>query len=95
MIQETGDLLGAELTVIPQYQTAYVIFQCAEGAPADPVFVPAKIKGGTVEFTVNQEGGFCNGKYSATANAKGVRLSSDVSHGSTEFLPRRRSYWAQ
>lgn len=86
-------MLGAELTVIQQYNTAYVIFQCAEGVPTDPVFVPARVTGSTVEFTVKQENGVCNGKYSATATAKGVRLSSDISPGTNEFLPRRRSYW--
>jgi hypothetical protein len=36
--EDTGDVLGFEITVIPGFRTAYVIFSCAEGAPETPVF---------------------------------------------------------
>jgi hypothetical protein len=92
--EETGDILGAELTVLPQYQTAYVIFQCAEGEATKPVFATAEVKGDTLRFTIGPDAGPCAGRYLATATRDGVSLHRD--HAPPDvILPRKRSYWAQ
>jgi hypothetical protein len=91
---ETGDVVGMELLVMPNMSSSYVVLQCAEGAPSEPVLVPAKVSGTKIEFTVKQLGGDCNGEYRGDANTKGMILKrSSANH--PEFLLRKKSYWAQ
>ncbi len=91
--KETGDIGGTELTVIPQYSTAYVLFQCAAGDASQPVFVPAKVTANTVDFIIPDAlNDMCPGSYHGVLTAKGLRLTHD---GGVELVPRRKSYWAQ
>jgi hypothetical protein len=93
-VGEAGGVVGIELLVMPNMNTAYVVLQCAEGAPSEPLLVPAKVSGTKIEFTVKQPGGNCNGEYRGDANTKGMILKrSSASH--PEFLLRKKSYWAQ
>jgi hypothetical protein len=93
-IEEAGDVLGAEITIVPQFETAYAIFQCAEGVPAAPVFVPLTVRGNHVSFDVNA-GAFCDGHYVGEVSAKGMQLTNTREPRTTEFLPRKKSYWAK
>jgi hypothetical protein len=91
--KETGDIAGTELTVIPQYIIAYVLFQCAEGDASAPVLVPAKVTANTVDFTIPDAlNDMCPGSYHGVLTAKGLRLTHS---GGVELVPRRKSYWAQ
>ncbi len=91
--KDTGDLNGTELTVIPQYISAYVLFQCAEGVPSMPLLVPAKVTSDSVDFVIpDSTDAMCPGKYHGVLTARGLRLAHN---GSVELIPRRRSYWAQ
>ena len=93
-VEESGDLLGEELIVLPNMNSAYVVFQCAEGNASEPVLVPAVVKGTKIQFSIDQKDGMCNGSYVGIASAKGIILKNG-SGNHPEFLLRRRSYWAQ
>lgn len=73
---ESGDIVGEEIRVLYfDYPEGYwIIYQCAEGEPTQPVFVQATAKGPKVlEFTV-PEGGPCADSYTATFTSKGVTI---------------------
>ena len=72
----------------------YVVFQCAEGVPSEPIFISAKVNGPDVRFTANESGGMCNGVYEGRAALKGITLREAKSK-TKEFLRRKKSYWAQ
>jgi hypothetical protein len=99
-IAQTGDVVGTEITIIPQYQTAYAIFQCSEGAPSDPVFVPVSINGNQIRFTVHTRDKSCDGVFTGTITARGLKLtvqSEDKNQKASEagvLLSRRASYWS-
>jgi hypothetical protein len=100
-IAQTGDVVGTEITIIPQYQTAYAIFQCSEGAPSDPVFVPVSISGNQIRFTVHTRDKSCDGAFTGTITARGLKLVAQndnkgqkASEEAGELLSRRASYWS-
>lgn len=80
--------------VLPNMNSAYVVFQCAEGVPSEPVLVPAKVSGKRLEFTVSQREGTCNGDYVGEASARGMMLKRSGAER-PEFLLRKKSYWAE
>lgn len=100
-VEEAGDVLGIEITIIPQYKTAYAIFQCAEGAPTDPVFVPVSIKDNHVQFTIRSGDRSCDGVFTGTITSQGMKLTARSETAGQEayngggFLPRRASYWSR
>jgi hypothetical protein len=100
-IDQTGDVVGTELTIIPQYQTAYAIFQCSEGSPSDPVFVPVTINGNQIQFTVHSRDKSCDGVFTGTMTARGLKLVAQSENKSpkaseaSELLSRRASYWSR
>ena len=95
-VNETGDVIGLEITIVPQYLTAYAIFQCAEGSPSPPVFVPVTIKGNRVSLTVSRGDTGCEGIYSGVVTARGLTLDQQqVGPATDRFLPRRASYWSR
>jgi hypothetical protein len=87
---ETGDVLGKEITILPQYKSARVIFQCAEGEPEEPVLVPATTTLNSVDFDIKLPSSPCNGHYHGTLTPTGLRLGGQY----PETLPRKKSYWA-
>jgi hypothetical protein len=99
-IAQTGDVVGTELTIIPQYQTAYAIFQCSEGTPSDPVFVPVSISGNQIQFTVHTRDKSCDGNFTGTITAHGLKLIAQSENKGQkpseggELLSRRPSYWS-
>jgi hypothetical protein len=99
-IAQTGDVVGTEITIIPQYQTAYAIFQCSQGAPSDPVLVPVSISGNQIRFTVHTRDKSCDGTFTGTITARSLKLtpqSEDKNQKASEageLLSRRASYWS-
>jgi hypothetical protein len=93
-IPESGDVVGREVLVLPNKNSAYVVFQCAEGGVGEPVLAPAEVSGTNVSFKITQKDGFCNGTYVGSSTAKGMILRKS-SERNSEFLLRKRSYWAQ
>jgi hypothetical protein len=95
-IAQTGDVVGTEITIIPQHKTAYAIFQCSEGMPDDPVLVPVSINGNQIQFTVRSQDKSCDGVFTGAITPKGLKLlpqSQKPSEGG-ELLLRRASYWS-
>jgi hypothetical protein len=77
---ESGDIVGEEIRVLQfDYSKRYwVIYQCAEGEPSEPVFVQAELKAPKVlEFTVS-EGLLCAGTYTATFTSEAVTLKQSL-----------------
>jgi hypothetical protein len=99
-IAQTGDVVGTEITIIPQYQTAYAIFQCSQGAPSDPVFVPVSINGNQIQFTVHSRDKSCDGVFTGTITARSLKLVAQSENKgqkaseAAELLSRRASYWS-
>ncbi len=93
-IPETGGIIGREVLVLPNMNSAYVVFQCAKGGVGEPVLAPAEVSGTQVSFKITQKDGFCNGTYVGSITAKGMILR-ESSERNGEFLLRKRSYWAQ
>jgi hypothetical protein len=92
---EAGDVVGTEITIMPQYRSAYAIFQCAEGAPTDPIFIPVEIKENRITFKVASPDS-CPGIYTGIVSANGMKLSvRNSDFNGNGFLPRRKSYWAR
>lgn len=81
--QESGDLVGMRVVIIPAADTFYAMVQIAQGGAEDPkpVFVDATVKGRTVEFTVNDQ------KYTGTVSVAGLRVKD--ADGQTHVLKRR------
>ena len=100
-IPESGDVLGIEITIVPQYKTAYAIFQCGEGAPTDPVFVPVELKRNHFRFVIRSQDRSCDGIFIGTITQRGMNLAavSEVpnqeAYNAGGFLPRRLSYWSR
>ena len=88
-----GDIIGYEVTIIPQYRQPYAIFQCAEGVPSDPILVPLHVENGTITFTVEKTG-MCDGNYHASLAKSGLRLRA-TNRAHPEYLLRTTSYWSK
>src|SRR4051794_39519984 len=80
----SGDLEGMRVVIVPAGDGYYAIVQIAQGGAEDPKpeFVPVKVKGTNVTFTVGEE------KYSATVTPAGLRVKS-VSDSATSVLKRK------
>jgi len=95
-IEEAGDLLGIEITIVPQYKTSYAIVQFAEGWPTEPIFVPIELKGNRFHFVLQTGGGSYDGDFSGTISQRGMTLHSPSEmYDAAGFIPRRASYWTR
>ncbi len=94
-IEEGGDVLGVEITILPQYETAYAIVQCAEGAPTAPVLVPIELKGNHFHFVLRTGRSGSDGDFSGTISQRGMTLHSTSEVCAGGFIPRRSSYWSR
>jgi hypothetical protein len=76
---ESGDLLGVELQVIRGRSGYFVLFQVAQGEREDPVLVPAKVSGATIEMVIpDGVSGYAGG---LKATLKGKVLEAQFSNG--------------
>jgi hypothetical protein len=91
-IEESGDIVGIELVVLPGFKHPEVVFQCAEGAPGETVLSAANVADDKLTFDIPQDN-MCRGHYIATLTKSGLRLTGDHLD-KPELLPRRKSYWA-
>jgi len=94
-IEEAGDVTGVEITIVPQYETAYAIVQCAEGAPTAPIFVPIDLKGNSFHFVIKTGNSSYDGDFSGTISQRGMILHSTSEMCTGGFIPRRASYWVR
>lgn len=81
--KESGDLEGMRVVIVQAGGGHYAIVQIAQGGAEDPKpeFVPAKVKGRTATFKVNEE------TYTATASATGLTVKD--SGGQSQVLKRK------
>jgi hypothetical protein len=79
----SGDLEGMRVVLVAAGDGHYAIVQIAQGGAEDPKpeWVPVKVKGNTVNFTVGDE------KFSGTVTAAGLRLKG--SSGESQLLKRK------
>jgi len=73
---ESGDIVGEEIRVLHfDYTQGYwIIYQCAEGWPSQPVFIEATVLSSKVlEFTIPEDGP-CSDTYTATFTSKAATL---------------------
>lgn len=90
---QSGDINGYEIAVIPQARSPWIVFQCSEGAPSSPVLVPIKEAGKSFSFVVNDPGNVCNGSYVANRTPSGLELLG-AADGEKQILIKGQSYWA-
>lgn len=76
---ESGDLLGVELQVIQGRSGYFALFQVAQGEREDPVLVPAKVSGATIEMVIPDGVSGYAGGFKATL--KGKVLEAQFSNG--------------
>ena len=79
----SGDLEGMRVVLVAAGDGHYAIVQIAQGGAEDPKpeFVPVKVNGATVNFTVGEE------KFTGTVTAAGIRLKKPS--GETQLLKRK------
>ncbi len=94
--EEAGDLLGAEIKIVPveegsedRYQGA---MQIAQGAPSQLMLVEVKYTHDTIEFNLPKPH---EGKFTGIINAKGIVGKIVFTNGavSKQNLPRKKGYW--
>lgn len=81
--KESGDLEGMRVVIIPAAGGFYAMVQIAQGGAEDPKpeFVPVKVTGMNVEFTVGEQ------KYTGTISIAGLRVKN--TDGPIQVLKRR------
>jgi len=93
--QESGDLLGMELLVVPSRQNqeaAYSVFvQISEGGAPFTAVVPLKVTGTNIEFTLPPGSTYPGERFVGTF--KGDELLVRWSQGTVEHLKHGNSYW--
>src|SRR5438128_7340410 len=80
----SGDLEGMRVVIVPAGGGYYAIVQIAQGGAEDPKpeFVPANVKGKSVEFTAGSE------KFRGTVSTAGLTLNNSA--GQSQTLKRKR-----
>jgi hypothetical protein len=93
--EESGDISGAEIHIVPNPAGYSAIVQASEGAPAFPEVIKLSVKGNTVEFTIPEDSasGLSPGKYIGSVSMKGLVLRGPKGLYEEYFLPRRSSFW--
>lgn len=93
-IEEAGDVLGVEISIIYSTSGYFAFIQCAEGAPSKPVLVVAKVNGNHIQLASHDDpASHCpKASFSGKDTATGLQGTFD---GTTYpgFLKRRKGYW--
>jgi hypothetical protein len=79
----SGDLEGMRVVLVSAGNEYHAIVQIAQGGAEDPKpeWVPVRVKGSSVNFTVGDE------KYTGTVSAAGLRLKNST--GAAHLLKRK------
>jgi hypothetical protein len=102
-VEEAGDLIGEELTIIPQPGGKFsILVQCDAGTLGPSVFVPAVVKNNLVTFDVPKQTncpGHFVGRLTTKKVARGVETWLSFSSPMTDSdsgaarLKAKHSYW--
>lgn len=87
--EESGDVLGDELLIVPTARGYFVVFQSSEGEPAVPVVVPAMIEGQDISFSLPKPG---PGDFRGTITQHEL-IGSFCGNSEQMRLKRKNSYW--
>jgi hypothetical protein len=95
-IEEEGDVVGTEITILPAFQDAsyryYALVQFAEGVAGMPQLVPATVNENRISFKVNYFGQ-PGAEFTASIDKAGLTGGFAKPLGITVELPRKRSFW--
>ena len=97
--EESGDLLGAEIYVIPAGTGYWVVFQESQGEPAAPILVSAEIAEDAITFDLPDKGsgyaGRFTGKFLEDGRLEGRFEESGIAPDGSELFELRYGpgYW--
>ena len=90
--QQSGDIVGMEIHIVPNPTGYSAIVQASEGAPGTPEVFSLKVSGKIIEFTVLKESktGLQPGAYRAEVTNANLKIT-----GPNKFyeIPRKESFW--
>ena len=90
--EQSGDIVGMEIHIVPDPIGYSAIVQGSEGAPGFPKAYSITRNGNIIIFTVPKASGtgLAPGKYKGTVSSKDLRLRGPYK---SYVLPRKSSYW--
>jgi len=93
--EKSGDIVGAEIHIVPNPKGYSAIVQGSEGAPGFPEVVTLSVKGKTVTFAIppNSASGLPPGKYIGRVTREGLLLDGPTERFKKYQMPRKKSYW--
>lgn len=93
--EHSGDIVGAEIHIVPNPTGYSAIVQGSEGAPGFPEVVSLTVTANRIEFVIPQTSasGLPPGRYSGTITKDGLRLDGPTDHYKNYVMPRKNSYW--
>jgi len=93
--EKSGDIVGAEIHIVPDPEGHSAIVQASEGAPGFPEVIRLSVRGNVIEFTVSpgSASGFPPGKYLGVITRKGLVLNGPTENFKEYEMPRKESYW--
>ena len=93
--EKSGDIVGAEIHIVPNPIGYSAIVQASEGAPGFPEVVTLSVRGNTIEFTIspNSASGFPPGRYVGRITREHLLLDGPAESFRKYKMPRKKSYW--
>jgi hypothetical protein len=93
--ENSGDIVGAEIHIVPNPKGYSAIVQASEGAPGFPEVITLSVRGNTIEFAIfpNSASGFPPGKYVGLITRKCLLLDGPTESFKKFEMPRKESYW--
>ena len=95
--QQSGDVIGIEIVLVPSRAGYFVVFQASEGEPDKPLVVPARVSRDGLEFVLPESSSY-TGKFIGRFTCSGLEGSFDAGQRSPKGekvfkLQRQRSIW--
>ena len=93
--ESSGDIVGAEIHIVPNPAGYSVIVQGSEGSPGFPEVVSLTARGNSIEFVIPRKSasGLPPGKYTGAITKDGLTLEGPTNSYKNYFMPRKNSYW--
>lgn len=93
--KNSGDIVGAEIHIVPNPVGYSVIVQGSEGAPGFPEVLNLTVNANSVEFVIPQKSasGLPPGKYTGTITKDRLKLEGPTDQYKNYVMPRKNSYW--
>ena len=93
--EKSGDIVGAEIHIVPNPKGYSAIVQGSEGAPGFPEVVNISVKGNNITFKISptSASGLPPGKYMGHVTRNGLLLNGPTESFKEYEMPRKKSYW--